>query len=233
MMHRPTKHIMRDVLAAHRLWLADEGGPGARRAVMDGWNLSGMDLCGAELGSASLRSADLTSASLDSARLRGADLYGATLSYSSCANADFTDAVLDFASLYGANCLGAVFIRVSLSRTSLQAANLSGATFVHALLPPFQIPQEGHLVGYRRLDNGVTAKLLVTGRRTACMTSRACRCDEAVVMEGEGALASLASYASPGIRLKAHDYFSDSRTPKGGGITFFLTSKEAELAKDY
>ena len=66
-----------EVIEAHRLWMAGEGGS---RADLSGANLSGAFLGGAFLGYANLRYADLSGANLSYADLSYADLSGADLS---------------------------------------------------------------------------------------------------------------------------------------------------------
>ena len=66
-----------EVIEAHRLWMAGEGGS---RADLSGADLSGAFLGGAFLGYANLRYADLSGANLSYADLIGADLSGADLS---------------------------------------------------------------------------------------------------------------------------------------------------------
>ena len=100
-------------LAAHRQWLATNGGLGTRLTLQGdhpGANLAGADLRKADLKGVNLRGADLTGA-----KLRGADLTGANLHDASLVNADLTDAHgLCENQTGGAHLLG--------------GANLSGAT---------------------------------------------------------------------------------------------------------
>lgn len=76
-----------EVIEAHRLWMAGEGGS---RADLSGANLSGAFLGGAFLGYANLRYADLSGADL-----RYADLSYADLSYADLSGADLSGAFLD------------------------------------------------------------------------------------------------------------------------------------------
>ena len=85
-----------EVIEAHRLWMAGEGGS---RADLSGANLSGAFLGGAFLGYANLRYADLSGANLRYADLSGADLRYADLSYADLSYADLSGADLSGAFL--------------------------------------------------------------------------------------------------------------------------------------
>ena len=74
---------IKEVLAAHKLWLDSDGDNGERA------NLRGAYLSGANLRGANLRDAYLSGADLSGAYLRGADLSGADLR-----DADLSDAYL-------------------------------------------------------------------------------------------------------------------------------------------
>ena len=93
-----TPERLAEVLAAHKRWLAGDGG---ERANLHGANLSGADLHRADLYGANLSGADLHGANLREADLREADLYGANLR-----EADLREADLYGANLYGANLSG-------------------------------------------------------------------------------------------------------------------------------
>ena len=94
---------LKEILKAHEMWLAGEGGERA--------DLSGADLIGANLRGATLSGADLRGANLRWATLSEADLGGADLS-----GADLRGANLHWADLTGANLRGA----------DLRCADLSG-----------------------------------------------------------------------------------------------------------
>jgi hypothetical protein len=108
-----------EVIEAHRLWMAGEGGS---RADLSGADLSGADLSGADLRYANLRYANLSGAFLSGAFLSGAFLGGAFLG-----GANLSGAFLGYANLSGA-FLGGAF----LGYANLRYANLSGANLSYA-----------------------------------------------------------------------------------------------------
>ena len=98
-----------EVIEAHRLWMAGEGGS---RADLSGADLRYANLSGAFLGYANLRGAFLSGANLSYADLSGADLRyanlsGANLRYADLSGADLRYANLRYADLSGANLRGA------------------------------------------------------------------------------------------------------------------------------
>ena len=101
---------LQEILAAHKLWLSDEGG-GSRA-----------DLSGADLSRADLSRADLSGADLSGADLRWADLRWANLSRANLSRAD-----LRWADLSGADLSRADLRWANLSRANLSRADLSGA----------------------------------------------------------------------------------------------------------
>ena len=98
-----------EVIEAHRLWMAGEGGS---RADLSGAdlryaNLSGADLRYAFLSGAFLSGAFLSGAFLSGANLSGAFLGGAFLGYANLRYADLSGANLSYADLIGADLSGA------------------------------------------------------------------------------------------------------------------------------
>ena len=93
-----------EVIEAHRLWMAGEGGS---RADLSGADLRYANLSGAFLGYANLRGAFLSGANLSYADLSGADLRYANLSGANLRYADLSGADLRYADLSGANLRGA------------------------------------------------------------------------------------------------------------------------------
>ena len=108
-MKKYTKKELNEILAKHRLWLADEGGEKA--------NLSGADLS----------MADLSRADLSMANLFGANLSRANLSRANLSRADLSWADLSMANLFGANLSRANLFGANLFRANLSGANLEGA----------------------------------------------------------------------------------------------------------
>lgn len=106
---------LREIVAAHRLWLQDC--PGGKRADITGADLVDAYLRGADLSRANLEGADLTDADLTGATLVRADLTGADLRGATLVRADLTCASIVIADLRGA----------SLGGASLGGANLADA----------------------------------------------------------------------------------------------------------
>jgi hypothetical protein len=105
--------------------------------------------------SANLSGADLRSANLRSANLRSADLSGANLRSADLRSAD------------------------------LSGANLRSAENKElACWPGYQIPQEGTLIVWKKLEGGHLAKLQIPAKaqRTATPIGRKCRASEAKVL---------------------------------------------------
>ena len=96
---------LKEILENHRDWLK---GPGGRRAVLSGADLSRAVLSGADLSGADLSGADLRGADLRGAALRGADLRAADLRDADLRDADLRDADLSRADLSDADLRGAV-----------------------------------------------------------------------------------------------------------------------------
>ena len=92
---------LKTILAAHQLWLANEGG---KRADLSRTNLIEMDLTDVNLASANLTEANLA----------GANLAEADLSRANLAWANLTEANLTGANLNGANLIGVNLIKANL-----------------------------------------------------------------------------------------------------------------------
>ena len=172
----------------------------------------GAHLRDADLTRADLRGADLWGANLRDADLRGADLRGADLRGAILAGADLTDANLTGANLWGAYLTGAEGI------PALTAARL------------FVPPQAGAFLGYKKLGNGVVATLQIPAEAArSSATTRKCRAEFAIVLEGEGP-----SRHDPdcvyrtGETVRAHHWEPDRWQECAGGIHFFMTREEAE-----
>ena len=152
------------------------------------------------------------------ANLSGVNLSGANLS-----RANLSKAILSWANLSRADLSGA-----NLSRADLSRVNLS-----EAKLPNFQIPQEGSLIGYKKVYDGqvIKIKILEDSRRTANLVGRKCRAEKVEILTGEGQLVSLHdskfSYHKGDI-VEVKDYDDDIRVECSKGFHFFLTREEAE-----
>ena len=154
--------------------------------------------------------------------LSGANLYGANMS-----RANMSDA-----NLYGAN----------LSRANMSGVDLKEIKNAALSLAQTHItPQEGSFVGWKKLRNGVIAKIVIThdARRINAVGSRKCRASKVFVHEmyspdgaiftgvGIGQYDSKTTYETG--KETIPDSFDDSITDEcSHGIHFFLTREEAE-----
>ena len=118
----------------------------------------------------------------------------------------------------------------------LRGADLRGAYLGDAKnlkLPPFQIPQEGELVVWKKLAGGKLCKLRIPpdAKRTASVIGRKCRAEFAEVIEGSGSswrgLENDIEYA-PGKTVRPDSYDDNPLVECSNGIHFFLTKEEAE-----
>jgi hypothetical protein len=200
------------------------------------WINNEVDGVRADLRGANLSSADLRGANLSSADLRGAYLGGANLS-----SADLRSAYLSLADLSVANLSSA-----DLSVANLRSANLRGANLSVAILPSFQlVPDSGAFIGYKKLRNGVIAKLMIPARakRTSSLVGRKCRAEYAKVLSmyvsgGSAKPRQGISRKDPdfiyrvGETVRPDKYDDDIRVECTNGIHFFITKKEAEDYND-
>lgn len=159
------------------------------------------------------------------ANLRDANLRDANLTRASLTDADLTDADLTRASLTGAD----------LTRANLTGADLTDADLTDAKIPFFQIPQEGSLIVWKRLNGGL-AKLRIpeTAKRTASLVGRKCRAEFAEVLW----LSSREPFDVSkhddkteyrvGETVYPDNYDDDVRIECTNGIHFLLTREEAE-----
>ena len=214
------------------LYGANLYGADLRGANLRGANLRGADLRGANLYGADLRDADLYGADLRDADLRDADLYGANLGGANLGGANLGGANLRGADLYGADLRGA-----DLYGADLRDANLCGADLGNvknselALAQTSIVPEEGAFVGYKKLANGVIAKLVIPhdSKRLNAYGSRKCRAEKVFVLEGSGVSQhdQKTTYA-PETWVIPDSFNEDRREECSNGIHFFITRIEAE-----
>ncbi len=199
------------------------------KSNLTGAYLRGADLRGANLDGADLRGANLTGADLRGANLDGADLWGAYLRGANLRGANLTGAYLWGADLTGANLRGAY-----LGGADLRGANLRGADLSECKLPPFQIPQEGELIVWKKCGVNTIAKLRVPpeARRTATPIGRKCRAEFVEVLEVFGSEPTSRhdgkTHYGKGHIVTPDSYDPDIRLECTNGIHFFLTREEAE-----
>ena len=209
------------ILEAHKKWLMDE--KGGERA----------DLQSANLQSADLRSADLQSADLRYANLRYANLRSADLRYANLQSADLRSADLQYANLQSADLRSA-----DLRYANLQSADLRSAKnneFAAALVT---ITPDGDLIGWKKLQGGLIAKLLIPAKaKRSNATGRKCRAEFAKVLEiwnGDTAVKKGNSQHDPDFvytvgKIVKPDVWNENRWEEcEGGIHFFITRIEAE-----
>lgn len=176
-----------------------------------------------DLMEASFYDCDLSSCYLPNANLVRAKLNRANLSY--------TD--LRGANLYCANLEEANLTKANLDGANLQGACLDKANLTGTRLPHFQIPQEGDLIGYKKVQDGIL-KLLIPAQaqRTASLIGRKCRAEYVIVLEGaEQPRQSLFTYTlsyKNGETVYPDSYDDDARVECTHGIHFFLTLPEAK-----
>lgn len=123
--------------------------------------------------------------------------------------------------------------RANLTGADLTCADLTCADFEKVKGLYFQIPQEGELVVYKKLQKGI-AKLKIPSeaKRTATPIGRKCRAEFAFVLE----LQCGESYDNhtgttlykQGEMVYPDKYNNDWRVECTNGIHFFLTRQEAE-----
>ena len=209
------------------------------RADLTGADLRGAYLTDADLTGAYLTDADLTGANLTGAYLRGADLTGAyLLRGANLTGANLTGANLTGAYLRDANLTDANLTDANLTGADLRGAYLTDADLRGANLPLFQIPQEGSLIVWKKVE-GALVKLRVPDKamRTATPIGRKCRAEFVEVLHIDEGLSEAVSSPKNGCRcvykkgetVTPDAYDPDIRVECTNGIHFFLTKEEAEL----
>jgi hypothetical protein len=254
------------ILEAHKLWVFNNGGERAdlRGAYLQRAYLQGADLQRADLWGAYLRGADLRGAYLQGAYLQGADLQraylqGADLQRVDLQRADLRGAYLQGADLRGAYLQGAylrgAYLRgadlrgaylqgADLQGADLQGADLWGADLQGAKNIPDYVrnylsilPDEGDVIGWKKLQGGKIAKLLITTLNRSNSTNRKCRAEFAKVLNiynGKKEVKTGYSTYNGKFEYKVGeivtcDEWNDDWTVEcGGGIHFFITRQEAE-----
>jgi hypothetical protein len=185
-----------------------------KAAVKAGANLSGADLSGADLYGVNLSGVNLSGVNLSGANLSGADLYGANL--------------------YGANLSGA-----NLSGANLSRADLSGAKEAELVIARTRILPEGDLIGWKKLQDGLIAKLLIPAdAKRSHAFGRKCRAEFAKVLEiwdGKKAVKEGGALHDQGATkyctgkvIKPDSFSTEWQTECAPGIHFYITRLEAE-----
>ena len=163
---------------------------------------------------AHLRGANLQDAHLRGAHLQGADLRGAYL----------RDAYLRGAYLRGAN----------LQDADLRGADLRGAKInskeLAAILQTRTILPDGELIGWKKLQENVICKLKIPAeaKRVGGLVGRKCRCEFAIVLEGNGLSQHNGMEYKVDETITPDKYDPNPRVECSKGIHFFITKQEAE-----
>ena len=209
------------------------------RANLSGANLSRANLSGANLSDANLSRANLSGANLSGANLSDANLSDANLSRANLSDANLSDANLSDANLSGADLCGADLSRANLSGANLYGADLCGADLSRAkdaavVTARTRILPEGALIGWKKLRNGVIAKLRIPEEaKRSHAFGRKCRAEFADVLEVMGADVGISKH-DKNVTYKAGqrvtpDSFDDTwQNECAPGIHFFITREEAE-----
>ena len=230
---------LKNVLAAHALWLKTDRKEGARAdlqgadlswAELQGANLQKANLQGADLSWANLRGADLSWANLRGANLRGADLQAADLRRADLSWANLRRANLRRADLRGADLRGADLQGANLQGAKLQAANLQGAKLSAYSI----VPESGAFIGYKKCREGIVKiEIPADAERVGGLIGRKCRAEEVRVIETPGnviahSLCDSEFIYTPGQIVSPKFWNNDIGVECADGIHFFITKKEAE-----
>jgi hypothetical protein len=192
------------------------------------------DLSRANLSRANLSRADLSRADLSGADLSGANLSGANLSWANLSGADLSRADLSRADLSRAD-----LSRADLSRADLSGADLSRAKEAELTIARTRILPEGDLIGWKKLQDGLIAKLLIpSGAKRSHAFGRKCRAEFAKVLEiwdGKKAVKEGGAMHDQGATkyrtgkvIKPDSFSTEWQTECAPGIHFYITRLEAE-----
>ena len=137
----------------------------------------------------------------------------------------------------GVDLTGADLTGANLTRANLTGANLTGVDLFRAknseiiLARTSIVPEEGAFVGYKKLANGVVAKLVIPhdAKRLNAYGSRKCRAEKVFVLEGEGydKHTGKTKY-TPDTWVIPDSFNEDRREECSHGIHFFITRAEAK-----
>ena len=144
--------------------------------------------------------------------------------------ADLSGANLSGAYLSGAYLIGADLSGADLSRADLSGADLSGAKNADLIISQTRILPDGDLIGWKKLANGVIAKLRIPeDAKRSHAFGRKCRAEYAIVIDGEGVSQYDNTFQyTPGAKVIAPNWSDDWTKECAGGIHFFITKIEAE-----
>ena len=191
-------------------------------------NLSQMDLSNIDLSYTDLSSIDLSCRNLSCTNLSHTYLRCTNLRYANLHCADLRYANLHHADLSYANLSYADLSRANLSYADLYSAHINNTT---KGLERTIIAGEGELIGYKKLANNIICKLLIpAAAKRSNATSRKCRAEYVIVLEGEGvSYYDSTFHYEPGTVIHCKEPFDGNRWNEcSSGIHFFLTRQEAD-----
>ena len=141
----------------------------------------------------------------------------------------------------GANLSGANLRRADLSGADLSGADLRSANLSDTRLPDFFLcPEEGSFIAFKKLCDGLIAKLEIPAdaKRTSSLVGRKCRAEYAKVLsitntDGKEVLSGRSQHDENyiykvGESIRPNKFDPDPRVECTNGIHFFITRKEAE-----
>ena len=146
--------------------------------------------------------------------------------------ADLRGADLSRADLSGAYLSGVYLSRANLRGANLRGVNLRGAKYNSTTsFFALQCPEEGDFIGWKKCENNIIVKLLITGNRSSA-TSRKCRCSAATVLDVIGQKIGVSTYDSTftykkGKTVSVNDFDENRWNECSTGIHFFITKQEA------
>ena len=152
--------------------------------------------------------------------------------------ASLEEAVKQGANLQDANLQGANLQDANLQGANLWGANLQGAS-LKQISARNSIVAEGDIVGWKKLQGGLIAKLSIPAKakRLNSIRSRKCRAEYAIVLaiydgkkkvkEGYGKHDPTFLYTT-GATVTPDSFDPDTRVECSHGIHFFITRPEAE-----
>jgi len=189
---------------------------------------------------AAVKAATKAGANLQGANLRGANLRGANLQDANLQDANLQDANLRGANLRGANLQGANLRGANLQGANLRGANLQDAKNADLVIAQTRILPEGSLIGWKKLQDGIIAKLRIPeAAKRSHAFGRKCRAEFAEVLElvnTEGSKVESACSQHDGTfvykvgeTVRPSNGFSENWMEEcEAGIHFFISKIEAE-----
>ena len=133
-----------------------------------------------------------------------------------------------------ANLQGAYLRGAYLQGANLRGANLRGAKInskeLAAILQTRTILPDGELIGWKKLQENVICKLKIPAeaKRVGGLVGRKCRCEFAIVLEGNGKAQHNGMEYEVGKTITPDKYDPNPLVECSNGIHFFITKQEAE-----